>query len=74
MRVDYEQAIYESLVEGQKIADLVAKIKMQCYLDSDTVDWCEQIEERVDILFASAYDNAHKVWDDYTANDMGGDI
>ena len=72
MRVDYEQAIYESMVEGQRIVDLVAKIKMQNYLDSDTLDWCDEIEQRVDSLFESAHDNAQKVWQDYTDNE--GDV
>lgn len=66
-----EETIYASLMEGQRIVDLVEKIKKQNYLDSDTLEWCEQIEERVDALFRNAYENANQVWEDYTDTEDG---
>ena len=66
-----EETIYASMVEGQRIVDLVAKIRVQNYLDSDTLEWCEQIEERVDALFRNAYENANEVWEDYTNTEDG---
>jgi len=67
-----EETIYQALLEGQRIVDLVEKIRKQNSLDSDTLEWCDQIEQRVDIMFASAHDNAHKIWQDYTDNENGG--
>jgi len=64
-----EETVYQALLEGQRIVDLVDQIKKQNYLDSDTLAWCEEIESRVDVLFASAHENAHKVWQDYTDNE-----
>jgi len=49
----------------------VELIRKQNYLDSDTLDWCDEIEQRVDALFASAHDNAQKVWQDYTDSENG---
>ena len=66
-----EETIYASMMEGQRIVDLVEKIKKQNYLDSDTLEWCEQIEERVDALFRNAYENANQVWEDYTNTEDG---
>lgn len=66
-----KETIYQALLEGQRIVDLVEQIKQQNYLDSDTLAWCEEIENRVDALFASAHENAHNVWAEYTDNESG---
>jgi len=66
-----EETIYQALLEGQRIVDLVELIRKQNYLDSATLDWCDEIEQRVDALFASAHDNAQKVWQDYTDSENG---